>query len=178
MVKRSRQSCIIKGCGTTVREGLKVCSNHEHVAALQAELERQYASTPQGAWAILRFPPLRDLFETLVDLDKRATPLKGANTEVVSRERSHNLGDNIAVLGDNMATLAQGASTYRDRGRLGAAIAEVEKTASKVKQIADPRSGPTTQRCRSRGCPEPNRRQSLEARYCAYCGRQFKKKTR
>lgn len=167
---------MIAGCGKPVREGLKVCSTHDHVLALQSEIERLRSSTPAGFWAITRFDPFRDVVETLVELDKRATPLGGANTEVVARSRSHNVGDNISTLGENMATHSQGVSTYRDRGRLGAAVSVLEETASKIRKIADPKAGPTSKRCGSRSCPEPNRHQSLEARYCNFCGRQFRRR--
>lgn len=174
--KKRRKGCAIEDCPNGAVEGARVCREHLHPVALQNAYERARDGSLEGLSRLLRFDPYRRATQILNELDRRATPLKGANTEVVSRSRSHNLGDGIVAIGDNVATPAQGVSTYRDRARLGAAVSLLEEYTAKLERIADPKSKPTTRRCGSRSCLEPNRRQSIEHRYCGYCGREFRKR--
>lgn len=175
--KPRKKSCIVGSCGTTVADGAKVCKKHLHPAALQAEIVR-LRSTSLDAWEVMRHAALRELVETIAELDRRAKPGRGGSTEAVAHTRSHNRSNGVVTVGKNAATLADGVGSYSDRGRLGAVLSMVAATLSDVKQVADPgRPAPKEDfvRCTRKKCPEPYRRQAPDSRHCRFCGWSFKR---
>lgn len=183
MVKK-KSHCVIGGCPATAKSGAKVCSTHLHPLALQSEIERLKDSHDNSHLQALlsRFPDLRTIIEQLAELSRRAEPLKGANIEVVARSRGHGLGDGIVVLGNDddhgyQPTMpAYAVASSRDRGKLGAAVAEVGRCANQLKTIASPGSKKRRDdrpRCGRKGCSGQWIRQTHGIRFCGYCAREM-----
>ena len=176
----TKKSCAVGGCKTVAKAGLTVCSTHQHTLSLQAEIVRLNQTTPDGISALIRgYPHLRRLIENLATLVMRADPLKAASTQIVARSRSHNLGDGIVALGDHLVTPGYAASTRRDQGRLGSAMAKVKVCADQLDKILDPHTEPRRDdrpRCGSRACGGRNVRQPVGVSLCGFCGRDMKVK--
>ena len=176
----TKKSCVVAGCRTVAKEGLQVCSDHQHTLILQAEIVRLNQTSTDGVSDLVRrYPHVRRLVENLATLVFRADPLKAASTQIVARSRSHNLGDGIVELGDHMLTPGYAVSTRRDQGRLGAAMAKVKICADQVDQILDPHTVPpvdTRPRCGARACDSRSVRQPVGVKMCGFCGRDMRDK--
>ncbi len=174
----SKKSCAVGGCKTVAKNGLTVCSDHQHTLILQAEIERLGQTEPGTMSALVRHHPhLRRLIENLATLSFRADPLKAASGMVVYRSRGHNLDDGIVAVGDDLLIPGYAVSVKRDQGRLGEAMKKVKKCADEVDKILDPhtkRSRDTRPRCLSRACKDRDTRQDHGSAYCRFCGRDMR----
>jgi hypothetical protein len=162
------------------KPGVLVCSDHIHVAALQAEIVRLQNTQGDGLTQLLRrFDHARRLIENLALLADRAHPMKGGGIEAVSRSRGHNLSDGIVTLGKHVVTPGYAVSTKKDEGRLGAALAAVKVCGEQVDRIVDPKSPPRRDdrpRCGVRACDGKNVRQPVGIKLCGFCGRDMREK--
>lgn len=172
VVKRQKM-CRMGDCGNLARADADYCTPHLHPLALQQRIAELEATQPD---VFRRIPALARIAAVLTELEGRAQPMKGASTEVTPRGRSHNVGDGIVAMSDHMLRPGYAVSSAKDWGLFGAVVSKVNRTAVEVEKLADPDYRPVPDerpRCGSSQCPQPNRRQPVGSKFCAYCGRQM-----
>jgi hypothetical protein len=117
--------------------------------------------------------------ESLAVLAFRADPLKGSSLSVVTRHHRRRMGPEeatgIVALGEHRVVADYAVGTVRDQGRLGAAVGIIATASRKLQGLLDPGEerpeADPRPRCGRRKCPQPNVRQPVGIRFCAYCGR-------
>lgn len=166
--------CRFPLCGHRAKRGTIHCAEHAHTAALQRKIEEQKAAL-ELTWLP---PEAARLLAYLKILVFNADPKRAAQIQVTARSRGHGLTDGISLIGEDMLTPGYAVSSYRDRGRLGAAEKKIRDLADDLGFMAGVHqlSGlkKKDQRCGRDTCPGQWLRQRHDALFCSDCGRPFK----
>lgn len=177
--------CAFETCTEKVNRGEKFCAQHNHILALQAELDRVRMLVPVDLRALKSSmgPELENFLSALARLVVCADPLKASSfgggsptarlkDAWAGQSMLDERGDNVVThRGAVSSSYARQVLVPRYQERLKELAVEI---LSSVNPDLRPKSKVEKPRCGKRGCKRYDKRQDVDSVYCGACGEPFK----
>ena len=177
--------CHFETCNEKVNRGEKFCAQHNHILALQAELDRVKTLVPVDLRTLkAQFGPgLENLLSALARLAVCADPLKASafgGGSPSARLKDAWAGQSMLGEGGNNVVTHRGAvdSSYARQVLIPRYRDKVGELAKEILDSVNPDLRPKTKvekpRCGKRNCAWYDKRQNPEQTHCGKCGEPFK----